>query len=60
MRGLLALFRFMSEGVVFELEKVLRNPQAVQFLPELALLVVGGLLLLLDLLFVPFQRVEEE
>jgi hypothetical protein len=59
-RGLLALFRFMSEGVVFELEKVLRNPQAVQFLPELALLVVGGLLLLLDLLFVPFQRVEEE
>jgi hypothetical protein len=59
-RGLLALFRFMREGVVFELDKVLRNPQAVQFLPEFALLVVGGLLLLLDLLFVPFRRGEEE
>ncbi len=60
MRGLLALFRFMSEGVVFELDKVLKNPQALQFLPEVALLVVGGLFLLLDLLFVPFQRGEAE
>jgi len=60
LRGLLALFRFMSEGVVFELDKVLKNPQTLQFLPEVALLVIGGLLLLLDLLFVPFQRWEEE
>jgi hypothetical protein len=59
-RGLLALFRFLSEGVVSELDKVLKNPQALQFLPEVALLVVGGLLLLLDLLFVPFQRGEAE
>ena len=60
MRGLLALFRLMSEEVVSELDKVLKNPQALQFLPEVALLVVGGLFLLLDLLFVPFQRREAE
>jgi hypothetical protein len=59
LRGFLALFRFMKEGVVFELDKVLRNPQALQFLPELALLTLGGLLLLLDILFVPFNRWEE-
>jgi hypothetical protein len=59
LRGFLALFRFMKEGVVFELDKVLRNPQAIQFLPELALLTLGGLLLLLDILFVPFNRWEE-
>ena len=60
MRGFLALFRFMSEGVVAEMDKVLSNPQALQILPELALLLLGGLLLLLDLLFVPFRRGEEE
>ena len=59
MRGLLAVFRFMREGVVFELDKVLDNPQTLQFLPQAALLVIGGLLLLLDLLFVPFHRGEE-
>ena len=59
MRGLLAVFRFIREGVVFELDKVLDNPQTLQLLPEAALLVVGGLLLLLDLLFVPFHRGEE-
>jgi hypothetical protein len=59
LRGFLALFRFMKEGVVFELDKVFRNPQAIQFLPELALLTLGGLLLLLDILFVPFNRWEE-
>ncbi len=60
LRGFLALFRFMKEGVVFELDKVLRNPQALQFLPELVLLILGGLLLILDILFVPFNRWEEE
>jgi hypothetical protein len=60
LRGFLALFRFMGEGVVFELDKVLRNPQALQILPQLTLLIVGGLLLLLDLLFVPFRRGKEE
>jgi len=59
LRGFLALFRFMKEGVVFELDKVLRNPQALQFLPELVLLILGGLLLILDILFVPFNRLEE-
>ncbi len=60
MRGFLALFRFMSEGVLLELDKVLSNPQALQYLPEVTLLIVGGLLLLLDLLFVPFRRGEAE
>ena len=60
MRGLLAVFRFMSEGVVAEMDKVLSNPQALQILPELALLLLGGILLLLDLLFVPFRRGQEE
>lgn len=59
-RGFLALFRFMSEGVVLELDKILENPQALQYLPEVTLLIVGGLLLLLDILFVPFRRREEE
>ncbi|MBN2553122.1 MAG: hypothetical protein JXB06_10145 [Spirochaetales bacterium] len=59
LRGLLALLRFMREDVVFELGKILDNPQTLQLLPEAALLVLGGLLLLLDLLFVPFRRGEE-
>lgn len=59
-RGFLALFRFMSEGVVLELDKILKNPQALQYLPEVTLVIVGGLLLLLDLLFVPFRREEVE
>ena len=59
-RGFLALFRFMSEGVLLELDKVLKNPQALQYLPEVTLLITGGLLLLLDLLFVPFRREEVE
>jgi hypothetical protein len=59
-RAMLALFRFISEGVLLELEKVLQNPQALQFLPEVVLFVVGGLLLLLDLLFVPFRRLGED
>lgn len=58
-RGFLALFRFMKVGVVFELDKVLNNPQVLQFLPELVLLILGGLLLFLDILFVPFHRWEE-
>ena len=60
MRGFLALFRFMSDGVVAEMDKVLSNPQALQILPELVLLLLGGLLLFLDLLFVPFRPREEE
>ncbi|UCF99836.1 MAG: hypothetical protein JSV89_09925 [Spirochaetaceae bacterium] len=56
LRCLVALFRLMGERVVPELP----NPQAMQFLPELVLLVLGGLLLLVDLLFVPFHRWREE
>ncbi len=60
MRGLLILIRFLREGVAFELIKNLRNPQALQVLPELALLVIGTLLLFLDLLFLPFRRRNQE
>jgi hypothetical protein len=60
MRGFLALFRFMSEGVAAELGTVVRSPQYLQVLPELTLALLGGLLLLLDLLFVPFRRDEEQ
>jgi uncharacterized membrane protein SirB2 len=49
----------MNERVGLELDKVMRDPQALQILPELTLLIVGGLLLLVDLLFVPFRRGEE-
>jgi hypothetical protein len=60
MRGFLALFRFLSEGVVAELDTVVRSPQYLLVLPELTLALLGGLLVLLDLLFVPFRRGEEE
>lgn len=60
MRGLLALLRLLREGVVFELGKALRNPQALQVLPELVLLILGVLFLFLDLLFVPFERLRRE
>ncbi len=58
LRGLLALFCLLGEGVVFELGKDMSNPQALKFLPEVVLFVVGGLLVLIDLLFVPFKRKE--
>jgi hypothetical protein len=60
LRGILALFRFMRVGVVLELDSILHNPQIVQLLPELVLVILGGLLLLLDLLFVPFGAGAEE
>jgi hypothetical protein len=58
LRGLLALFCFLGEGVVFDPGKDMSNPQALKFLPEVVLFVVGGLLVLIDLLFVPFKRGE--
>jgi hypothetical protein len=58
LRGLLALFCFLGEGAFFELSKDMSNPQALKFLPEVVLFVVGGLLVLIDLLFVPFKRGE--
>jgi hypothetical protein len=60
LRGFLALFRLVGARVVLELGKALENPQALQYLPEVALLLLGGILVLLDLLFVPFRRLEEE
>ena len=59
LRGLLALFCLLGEGVVFDLGKDMSNPQALKFLPEVVLFVVGGLLVLIDLLFVPFKRGQE-
>ena len=60
LRGILALFRFMRVGVVLELNRTLHNPQIAQLLPEMVLVILGGLLLLLDLLFVPFGAGAEE
>ncbi len=56
MRGLLALIRFMRVGIAMELGKALSNPQALQVLPELVLLILGAVLLFIDLLFIPFDR----
>jgi hypothetical protein len=50
----------MRVGVVLELNRTLHNPQIAQLLPEMVLVILGGLLLLLDLLFVPFGAGAEE
>jgi hypothetical protein len=60
MRGLLFLIRFLREGVALELAQNMSNPQTLQVLPELTLLLVGTLLLFLDLLFLPFRRRDQE
>ncbi len=60
MRGLLLLIRFLREGVALELAQNMSNPQTLQVLPELTLLLVGTLLLFLDLLFLPFRRRDQE
>jgi hypothetical protein len=60
MRGFLALFRLLREGIARELGKLVANPTLLAYLPEVALLVVGLILLLLDLLFFPFDRWQRE
>ena len=60
MRGFLALFRLLREGLAGQLAKLLPNPTLLAYLPEVALLAVGLILLLVDLLFFPFDRWQRE
>jgi hypothetical protein len=60
MRGFLALFRLLRDGLAGPLSKLLPNPTLLAYLPEVALLVVGLILLLVDLLFFPFDRWQRE
>ncbi len=60
MRGFLALFRLLREGLAGQLAKLLPNPALLAYLPEVALLAVGVILLLVDLLFFPFDRWQRE
>jgi len=60
MRGYLFLFRWLREGVAGELAKLAGAPRLVGYLPEAALLALGAILLLVDLLFLPFDRRGEE
>jgi hypothetical protein len=53
MRGFLYLFRLLREGLAGELGKLLPSPALLEYLPEVALLIVGVILLLVDLLFYP-------
>lgn len=58
-RGLLALFALLSQGGAARLGEALGGGALVRALPASGLLLVGVLLLLLDLLFVPFGRERE-
>jgi hypothetical protein len=56
MRGYLFLYRWLREGVAGELADLIGAPRLAAYLPEAALLTLGVLLLLIDLLFLPFER----
>jgi hypothetical protein len=60
MRGFLALFRLLRDELAGQMAKLLPNPALLDYLPEVALLVVGLILLLVDLLFFPFDRWQRE
>jgi hypothetical protein len=60
MRGYLFLFSWLREGVAGELARLAGVPRLVGYLPEAALLALGAVLLLVDLLFLPYQRRREE
>lgn len=60
MRGCLLLFRWLREGIAGELAKLLSRPGLLDNAPEIALLLLGVLLLLVDLLFFPFDRWQKE
>jgi len=56
LRCWLFLFRWLREGVAGELAKLAGAPRLASYLPEAALLALGALLLLVDLLFLPYDR----
>lgn len=59
-RGLLALFVLLGQGATGRLGEALGGGAILQALPASGLLLLGVLLLLVDLLFVPFGREREE
>jgi len=60
MRGFLALFRLLRDELAGQMARLLPNPTLLAYLPEVALLVAGLILLLVDLLFFPFDRWQRE
>ncbi len=58
-RAFFALFRFLREQASPLVARMISDPGLIAFLPTLILLLAGGVLFLLDLLFVPFDRWEE-
>ena len=59
LRGYLFLFRWLREGAAGELARLAGVPRLVAYLPEAALLALGAVLLLVDLLFLPYERQQE-
>lgn len=59
-RGVLALFVLLRQDGATQLSKALGGARIFQSLPGAGLLVLGVLLLLADLLFVPFDRRRED
>jgi hypothetical protein len=55
-RGVLLLLRVLRQGVAVELGKIFGITRTLQLAPAMGLLLVGIVLFLLDLLFVPFDR----
>jgi len=60
LRLFFALLRFLKAGLAEELGKILADPVLVRNLPAVLLIALGSLLLLLDILFVPFDRWKRE
>jgi hypothetical protein len=56
LRGYLFLFGWLREEVAGELARLAGMPRLVSSLPEAALLTLGVVFLLVDLLFLPFER----
>jgi len=60
MRGFFYLFRFLREEIASEVGKILADQTMIQLLPILTLVGFGALMLLLDILFVPFRSWHRE
>ncbi len=58
-RGFFYLFRFLRQEIAAELAKVITGLDLVSILPALLLSLCGLLMLIVDLLFVPFKRWKE-
>ena len=58
-RGFFYLFRFLRQEIAAELAKVISGLDLVSILPALILSLCGLLMLIVDLLFIPFTRWKE-